>query len=188
MKPRNVNKVILSGPISRFDVGKTDKYGTKTTFLVGCADPPIKVKVKTKYDQFIDAGRRAKSVLVTDGFMNGMEKTEGAQHKLITWGEARLRSVTFFYGTEPFPAAVPYRWAMVEGKVAGASGPWVTLRSHYLVPSNNEIRHRPVAVRVHGDFPGTEGDVVCAIGVPEAKANGQWFTHIEASCYWVLWK
>lgn len=183
MAREHVNNVVAAGPMTKFQVFQTDKYGTKVQFLVAGSDVPIRVSAKIKYDWMIKQAQEAKSVVFTNGFMNGWEK-EGKYNFNLG---ARSGGLYFLGGM-----ITPYIGAHIEGTVMNVSGPWVTVHSNYTVPNQSgqqaQSRYRIVVIRFPYDQdPKALGNLIYAMGVPNPKLNDKWYLHLEAVKGWVLW-
>ena len=85
-----------------------------------------------------------------------------------------------------------YAKATVEGMIKQVSGEWVTLLSSYSIPSGGQgkpsYRDRIVVVRCARPVSDKAvGSLGLAVGTPQPKYNDQWYLHLEAENFWVLW-
>lgn len=185
MSREHQNEVVLAGPMSSLNVkeGK-DNYGnTGISFLVNAGGPlALRVSSKVKYDWMIEQARKAKSVVITNGFMNGWVQ----DGQLKTNLGARASGMYFVE-----QMVDPHAGALVEGVVTNVSGEWVTMQSSYSVPNDkkgDKDRTRIIVARFpYSVDPRAGGNLAFVLGVPVPKWNDQWYLHLEVRKGWILW-
>jgi hypothetical protein len=187
------NMVMLAGPMSSLNVkdGKDRYGGMGISFLVNAGGPvAMKVSSKVKFDWMIDQARRAKSVVITNGFMNGWmaqprEGDASNQPKLMTNLGARASGMFFLDSMVD-----PHAGAMVEGTITTVQGEWVTLVSSYTVPKDEQNREHTRIVITRWPYTVDQravGNLGFVIGIPTPKWNDQWYLHLEVRKGWILW-
>ena len=184
MAREHFNHVIMAGPLSQFKAQPgQDKYGnTKTSFLVGTGAASIRVSVPMKKKELVSRAQSSRSVIVTNGYMNGWYKQEdGGAPKLITNVGGRESGIQF---TDQM--VEPYSQATVEGYLGLQQDQWLILKSSYMVPSEKITKYREIPVLLPSMFRVPDRAQVMVIGVPKPKFGDTWYAHVEAVRFWVL--
>lgn len=187
MPKEQLNSVIMAGPISKFKIGKAMDFGTNLSFLVGgVSDVPIRVSMLSKFQRQIEAGQSAKSVVITNGFMDcWTSKPDGKDNFQVS---ARPAGVFFLESM-----VEPYCSVQVEGEIVAANGQWGLLHSSYKVPGKEgaEAHEKSRKVNVALSLPMDPSMVGCNVlvtGRLVPKVNDTWFLHVFAEHLYVLYR
>lgn len=177
---------MLAGPISNLKIYNRDQWGnTGMNFLVTVGEgiTPVRVSAKTKYDWMLEQAQKAKSVVVTKGYMNGWMTRDNPSVQKMNVG-ARSSGL-FFYDWMLHPHAE----ARVEGIIQAVYGNWATLLSSYTAPSDKDkARHRIVMAKFAAPVPAEAvGNLAVVLGKPTPKFNDQWYLHLPVEVGWILY-
>lgn len=138
----HINSVRIISSIQNFKVkpGK-DPWGQySASFNVIAAGKPLRVAVRSKFSNIIEAGGSAQGVVAANCFMNGwINKKDGGFYFQV---EARPSGLTFTEGK--FTTQALDAW--VEGKVVSIWPEWALLDAAYSNFKTKEVRNRPVSV------------------------------------------
>jgi hypothetical protein len=175
----HLNTAVIAGPISMVKEGREFFGKTSFSFLVGIDGDRVRVQSRVKNKAVIQVAERAKSVVVTGGFMSSyrQDKQKNVMHDRFGI-DARADGMRFIDDM-----IKPWAEVQVEGVVATMAGNWATIGIGYMSmikETKEKIQGwRYAQVVFKGPFPERGYHTpILVVGRPTPKYQGEWLLHI----------